>query len=45
MVTVAVIALGARKLTEETGRWLKLVSGAVMLALGLVMFLHPELLI
>jgi glutaredoxin len=45
MVTVAVIALGARKLTEETGRWLKLVSGAVMLALGLVMFLHPDLLI
>jgi glutaredoxin len=45
MVTIAVIALGARKLTEDTGRWLKLVSGAVMLALGLVMLLRPDWLV
>ncbi len=42
MVTAAVIALGSRKLTERAGRWLKLLSGAVMLALGIVMMLRPE---
>ena len=45
MVTVAVIALGSRKLTERAGRWLKLLSGAVMLALGAVMMLRPEWLV
>ncbi|NJC87815.1 MAG: glutaredoxin family protein [Desulfuromonas sp.] len=42
MVTVAVIMLGSHKLTERAGRWLKLLSGAVMLALGVVMLLRPE---
>lgn len=42
MVTVAVVALGHRKLTENTGRWLKLLSGLVMLALGLVLLLRPD---
>jgi hypothetical protein len=42
MVTVAVVALGHRKLTEDTGRWLKLLSGLVMLALGLVLLLRPN---
>lgn len=42
MVTLAVIALGSRKMTEYAGRWLKLVSGAVMLLLGLVMLLRPD---
>lgn len=45
MVTAAVIALGSRRLTERTGRWLKLLSGAVMLALGAVMMLRPEWLV
>jgi hypothetical protein len=45
MVTVAVVALGNRKLTEHTGRWLKLLSGLVMLALGVVLLLHPDWLI
>jgi len=44
MVTVAVVALGAHKLTERAGRWLKLLSGAVMLALGAAMLLRPDLL-
>jgi glutaredoxin len=44
MVTLAVAALGARRLTERTGRWLKLVSGAVMLLLGLLLLLRPGLL-
>ena len=42
MVAAAVIALSSYKLTERAGRWLKLVSGAVMLALGVVMLLRPE---
>ncbi len=44
MVTAAVVALGNRRLTERGGRWLKLVSGAVMLALGAVIILWPDLL-
>lgn len=42
MVGTAVIALSSRKLTEHTGRWLKLLSGAVMLVLGGVLILRPE---
>jgi glutaredoxin len=42
MVTVAVVALGSGKLTERAGRWLKLVSGVVMLALGAVLLLRPR---
>jgi hypothetical protein len=42
MVATAVIALSSRKLTERAGRWLKLLSGAVMLALGGIMILRPE---
>ena len=42
MVTTAVIALGSRKLTERAGRWLKLLSGVIMLALASVMMLRPE---
>jgi len=41
MVASAVIALSSRKLTEEAGRWLKLLSGSVMLALGAIMLLRP----
>lgn len=42
MVATAVIALGNRKLTERSGRWLKLLSGAIMLLLGITMVLKPE---
>ena len=42
MVAAAVIALSNLKLTERGGRWLKLLSGAVMLALGALMLLRPE---
>ncbi len=44
MVGSAVFALSSRKLSERAGRWLKLVSGVVMLALGAAMILRPELL-
>jgi glutaredoxin len=42
MVAMAVAALSSRKLSERAGRWLKLLSGAVMLALGGAMILRPE---
>jgi hypothetical protein len=35
--------LGARKLTEEQGRLMKLVSGLMMLGLGLVVLIEPSL--
>jgi glutaredoxin len=41
MVTVAVWALGSGKLSERTGRWLKLISGSVMIVLGAVLLLRP----
>lgn len=42
MVIVAVITLGSHKLTEQSGRLLKLISGCVMLILALAMLLKPE---
>lgn len=42
MVGATVLALSSRKLSEGTGRWLKLASGLVMLALGAVMLLRPD---
>lgn len=41
MVATAVLALGSRRLTERSGRLLKLVSGLVMLLLGLIMIMKP----
>jgi hypothetical protein len=37
MLALAVVTLGRRKLQEREGRWLKLVSGIVMLGLGLAL--------
>ena len=42
MVGSAVWALTSRKLDATKARWLKALSGAVMLALGLVMLLRPD---
>lgn len=42
MVVIAVVTLGSHKLTQESGRWLKLISGSVMLALAAMMLLKPE---
>jgi uncharacterized membrane protein HdeD (DUF308 family) len=44
MVAVAVTALSARRLTERMGRWLKLISGAVMVLLGALVIFRPDLL-
>jgi hypothetical protein len=41
MVAVAVATLSRFKLQESGGRWLKLVSGAVILALGLLLLIRP----
>lgn len=45
MVALAVLALRSGKLTERAGRGLKLLSGVVMLALGLVLLLRPAWLV
>ncbi len=44
MVALAVIAMQRFKLQERQGRWLKLVSGLVVLVLGLALLLAPEIL-
>lgn len=44
IVTIFTVTLGARKLTEWQGRVLKLVSGLMMLGLGLVLLVDPSLL-
>lgn len=42
MVTIAVVTLGRRKLQEKEGRWLKLISGIVMLGLGGILIAKPD---
>ena len=42
MLAIAVVTLSGQKLQERGGRWLKLVSGMVMLVLGLALLLRPE---
>jgi hypothetical protein len=44
IVLVFTYTLGSRKLTEREGRLLKLVSGYMMLGLGLLLVFRPELL-
>ena len=42
MLIIVVATLSRRRLQETQGRWLKLVSGAVILCLGVVMLAKPE---
>ena len=42
LLTVAVVTMSHRKLQEQEGRWLKLLSGAVVLTLGLLMIFQPD---
>lgn len=42
MIASAVVALGSRQLTERAGRWLKLLSGVVTIALGGAPLLRPQ---
>jgi len=43
VVVIFSITLGARKLTEWQGQILKLISGLMMLGLGLVLLINPSL--
>ncbi len=45
LVTIVVVTLSHRKLQEAEGRWLKLLSGSVILLLGVVMVFMPEWLV
>jgi cytochrome c biogenesis protein CcdA len=42
LLTIVVVTLSHRKLQEREGRWLKLISGLVILLLGVVMIFKPE---
>jgi hypothetical protein len=42
MVAIAVTTLAHRRLSENQGRWLKLISGAVMLGLAALLVLYPD---
>lgn len=42
MVVLAVVTLGRRKLQERAGRWLKLVSGALIVVLGVLLVARPQ---
>ena len=41
LLVIVVATLSHRKLQEREGRWLKLISGSVILALGVVMIFKP----
>lgn len=41
-LTIVLITLSHRKLQETEGRWLKLVSGLAIIALGAVMLIRPQ---
>lgn len=45
MVGVVVVTMSRKKLQEGQGRWLKLLSGVVILSLGLVMIARPHWLV
>jgi len=42
MVGIAVVTLGQRRLQERQGRWLKLLSGAIIVLLGLMLIIAPQ---
>lgn len=44
IVTIFTYTLGARKLNENEGRFLKLVSGFMMLGLGFILLMAPDML-
>jgi uncharacterized membrane protein HdeD (DUF308 family) len=45
LVGIVVITLSNRRLQESEGRWLKLLSGLIILLLGVVMIFWPDALV
>ncbi len=45
MVTIAVVTMNKFKLQEKQGRWLKLISGLVVILLGILLLAAPVLLV
>ena len=45
MLGIAVITLSSRKMQMTEGRWLKLLSGAVIVLVGILLVLYPDLLV
>jgi hypothetical protein len=45
LVAIVVVTLSKKKLQEGEGRWLKLLSGVVILALGIIMLVKPDWLV
>ncbi len=45
MVIIAVVTLSSKRMTETYGRWLKLIAGAIMIGLGLILIFNPQLLV
>ena len=44
IVVLFTLTLGSRKLSQNEGQWLKLISGVMMLLLGILLIVAPELL-
>ena len=42
MVSIVVYTLSKKKLQESQGRWLKLVSGLIIIILGVMLLLKPD---
>jgi uncharacterized membrane protein HdeD (DUF308 family) len=45
ILAVAVVTLSHRRLQHREARWLKLLSGIVMLALGVLLLIEPDWLV
>src|SRR3989338_8883591 len=41
---IALIFFGRKTMTEKQGRWMKFIAGAMMLILGLLLIIKPQLL-
>ena len=41
LVTIGIVTLGKKKLQERGGRWLKLISGLTIFALGTMLLARP----
>jgi uncharacterized membrane protein HdeD (DUF308 family) len=44
IVIIAIATLSSKKVTQDYGKFLKLISGILMLVLGLILILRPQLL-